>query len=98
MRRILEYSAKILAPLAVLMLAIGSFAGLKATKPDVPQRPQREQVRPVLALPVQFADFQPAIRLYGKTIPGRKVELRALVGGDSASSARCSATCSWATI
>lgn len=80
--RVLRYSAKVLAPLAVLMLAIGSFAGLKATKPDVPQRPQREQVWPVLVQSAEFADFQPQIRLYGKTIAGRKVDLRALVGGE----------------
>jgi len=82
MGRVIGYSAMVVLPLAVLMLAVVSFAALKATKPEVPQRPPREQVWPVMAQTVEFADFQPRIRLYGKTIPGRRVELRALVGGE----------------
>lgn len=81
-RRVLTMSAKILAPVFVLVLGVASFAGLKATRPEVPQRPVREQVWPVNAVPASFSDHQPDIRLYGQVIAGRKVELRALVAGE----------------
>lgn len=81
-RRYLGYAVKALAPLLVLALGAASFAGLRATKPEMPQREAREQVRPVSAREAGFSDFQPDIRLYGRTIAGRKVEMRALVGGE----------------
>ncbi len=78
----MSLSAKALAPVFVLALGVAAFAGLKATKPDVPQRPVREQVWPINAVQAEFSDFQPRIRLYGNTISGRRVELRALVSGE----------------
>jgi multidrug efflux system membrane fusion protein len=81
-RRVLGYTAKVVAPVLVLAVAAVSFIGLKATKPDVPQRPVREQIWPVAAQPATFDDFQPTIRLYGNIIAGRRVDLRALVSGE----------------
>lgn len=81
-RRVLGYAAKVVVPVVVLVLGVVSFAGLKATKPDVPQRPVKAQVWPVAAANAQFADFQPKIRLYGHTIAGRRVDLRALTAGE----------------
>lgn len=75
-------ASKTLAPLLVLALGAGSYAGLKATKPEVPQRPTQEKVWPVRAVAANFSDFRPDLRLYGKTRAGRSVELRALVAGE----------------
>lgn len=80
--RFLTFTAKISAPVLVLVLAAVSYAGLKATKPEVPQRPVREQVWPVKTVKAHFSDHQPSIRLYGQTSAGRRVELRALVPGE----------------
>ena len=72
---------KVLAPVAVLAAGWASHAGLKATRPEVPQRPAQIKVWPVKATPVKFANYQPKLRLFGQTTTGRRVELRALVAG-----------------
>ena len=81
-RRVLGYAAKVIAPVLVLVLGVVSFVGLTATKPDVPQQPVRVQIWPVAVEPARFSDYQPRMRLYGHTIAGRKVDLRALTGGE----------------
>lgn len=81
-RRMLAFTAKVVAPFLVLTVAVVSFVGLKATKPDVPQKPVSEKVWPVTAATAKVADFQPDIRLFGNAISGRRVELRALVAGE----------------
>lgn len=78
----LGYTAKVLVPVLVLVVGVVSFVGLKATRPEVPQRPAREQVWPVKAVTASFSDFQPHMRLYGQSIAGRRVELRSLVAGE----------------
>lgn len=80
--KILSVSAKTLAPIFVLALGISSFAGLKATKPEVPQRPAQEQVWPVKAVEAEVSNFRPELVLYGQTVAGRRVELRSLVAGE----------------
>lgn len=82
LRRVLTISAKTLAPVLVLALGIATFAGLKATKPEVPQRPLQEQVWPVKAVEADITNFQPYLTLYGQTVSGRRVELRSLVSGE----------------
>jgi len=79
--RTMSNAMKVALPLLVLALGAVSYAGLKATRPDVPSRPAQEKVWPVLAAPVTFSDFKPEVRLYGETVAGRVVELRALVAG-----------------
>ncbi|MGI9408010.1 MAG: efflux RND transporter periplasmic adaptor subunit [Hyphomicrobiaceae bacterium] len=74
----------IMAFAAALVLAFG-YAGYKylvATKPEPNRRPAQEKVSFVKTVPVTFADYQPMLKLYGETVAGRKVELRALVSGD----------------
>ncbi len=82
LRRALSLSAKTLAPVLVLALGIASFVGLKATKPEVPQRTIKERVWPVKAVAADVANFQPRLTLYGQTVSGRRVELRSLVSGE----------------
>lgn len=82
LRKVLSISAKTLAPVLVLALGIASFAGLKATKPEVPQRPLQEKVWAVKAVEADITNFQPYLTLYGQTVSGRRVELRSLVSGE----------------
>jgi RND family efflux transporter MFP subunit len=82
MRKILNISAKTLAPVLVLALGIVSFVGLKATKPEVPQRAAQVQVWPVKSVEADVSTFRPELVLYGQTVAGRRVELRSLVAGE----------------
>lgn len=82
LRNIMSLSAKTLAPIFVLALAIVSFAGLKATKPEVPQRPAQERVWAVRAIEADVTSFRPELVLYGRSVAGRRVELRSLVAGE----------------
>ncbi|MDA7946832.1 MAG: efflux RND transporter periplasmic adaptor subunit [Hyphomicrobiaceae bacterium] len=75
-------SAKVLVPVLILALGIVSFVGLKATKPSVPQRPLQEKVWPVKVIAADVGTYQPHLTLYGRTVAGRRVELRALVSGE----------------
>lgn len=79
--RLIRLAMKTLTPLVVLALGAASFAGLKASRPEPPERPKRETVWAVRAVPVSFSDHQPSLKLYGETKAGRRVELRSLVSG-----------------
>jgi RND family efflux transporter MFP subunit len=78
----MNISAKTLAPILVLALGIVTFVGLKATKPEVPQRPAREQVWAVKAIEADISTYRPELILYGQSVAGRRVELRSLVAGE----------------
>ncbi len=81
-RRVLIQSAKVLTPICVLAIGIISFVGLEATKPSVPQRPVQEKIWPVRAITADVGTYQPYLKLYGQTVAGRRVDLRALVAGE----------------
>ncbi len=68
--------------LAVLAGAVWGMRWLVDSRAERPQRPARERVYTVTATPVQKADHQPQFLVYGTTIAGRMVELRALVAGE----------------
>ena len=78
----LKFSAKVLLPIAVLLMAAAAYAALKASKPELSKRKASEQISYVKAMEVSFGDHQPQLQLYGETTAGRRVELRALVGGE----------------
>jgi len=82
LRKFLSLSAKILAPVLVLALSVATYAGLKATKPEVPQRLAREQVWAVKAIEADVLTYRPELILYGRSVAGRRVELRSLVAGE----------------
>ncbi len=82
LRTIMNLSTKTLAPIFVLALGIVSFAGLKATKPEVPQRPAQERVWAVKAIEADVTTFRPKLVLYGQSVAGRRVDLRSLVAGE----------------
>ena len=79
--RAMGRTAKVALPLLVLALGAVAYGGLKITRPDITGREEREKVWPVRAEEIAFSDYKPEIRLYGVTVPGRQVELRALVAG-----------------
>ncbi|MEC9367643.1 MAG: efflux RND transporter periplasmic adaptor subunit, partial [Pseudomonadota bacterium] len=81
-RSFLRLAGKAVIPAFILLLALATYSGLKATKPEVPQRPKRATTLTVRTEPVKFADHQPTLTLYGQTVAGRRVELRSLVAGE----------------
>jgi len=69
-------------PIVILAAAGGIVALLMATRPQLTPHPPEERVWTVGAQTVTFADIQPELKLFGEVVPGRKVELRALVAGE----------------
>jgi len=81
LRALGRMSLKTLAPIIVLALSFVTFVGLKATKPEVPQKPRVERSWPISVVSAEVTDYQPSLKLYGRTIAGRQVEFRSLVSG-----------------
>ncbi|MEO1607782.1 MAG: efflux RND transporter periplasmic adaptor subunit [Pseudomonadota bacterium] len=73
--------AQILLPALVIAAAIGAYNYLHLTKPPARKKPAQEIVLPVETIKIAFTDHQPDLTLYGTTVAGRQVELRALVAG-----------------
>jgi RND family efflux transporter MFP subunit len=73
---------QVLLPLAVLAGAFAGYRYLLDTKPTVPASPPQEAAAPVRAITVTHDSYQPDLTLYGETVAGREVQLRALVAGD----------------
>ncbi|MEM8744188.1 MAG: hypothetical protein AAGF14_06095, partial [Pseudomonadota bacterium] len=82
MSTVLGMSAKVLLPVVVVALAFFVFIVLKDTKPSVAQRPVQETIWPVKVVTADVGTYQPHLTLYGRTVSGRRVELRALVSGE----------------
>ncbi|MFP4536744.1 MAG: efflux RND transporter periplasmic adaptor subunit [Dichotomicrobium sp.] len=73
---------QILLPLALLAGAYAAYQWLLATKPSVPTQPPQETAAPVRTATVTYSSYQPQLTLYGETVAGREVQLRALVTGE----------------
>jgi RND family efflux transporter MFP subunit len=72
---------KFLVPLAILAAAMGGYIALKASKPE-PRKPKIvEKAWPVDARAASVETVTPTLKLFGKTVANRSVELRALVAG-----------------
>lgn len=72
---------QLLLPVVVVAIGYAGYSYLKATKPQAPERPAKPAIYAVAAVPVTFATVQPQLTLYGSTVAGRQVEIRALVSG-----------------
>lgn len=73
--------AKLILPLIILVTAGLAYGVLKAAKPQPKAPKQVEKTWPVHSKKVKAETITPTLKLYGKTVPGRQVELRALVAG-----------------
>lgn len=69
-------------PLALLAGAFALYQYLLATKPTVQSSAPQEAAAPVRAVTVRHSSYQPGLTLYGETVAGREVQLRALVAGE----------------
>lgn len=78
----LKKLARRLFPLLVLAGAVLVFMILSATRDEITPQAPSERVWNVEATSVEFADVQPELQVFGEVVPGRKVELRALVAGE----------------
>lgn len=77
-RRFLRF----LLPLLIVTAAGGAYFLLSITQPQVVPEAPEERIWTVNASTVEFADIQPELQVFGEIVPGRKVELRALVAGE----------------
>lgn len=80
-RRLSRAAMKTLLPILLLAAGYAGYAYLKATRPETPKQPISEQVFAVATVPVQRQTAQPTLSLYGTTVAGREVDIRALVSG-----------------
>lgn len=82
--RVIRGFFQLLLPVLVIAAGIGVYNYLKATKPEAPKRQAKPNVFAVKVVPVAFTTVQPQLTLYGSTVAGRRVEIRALVAGQVA--------------
>jgi RND family efflux transporter MFP subunit len=73
---------KILLPVGLIAASLLVAGYLRATKPAVQPAPASERVWVVSAEPVELADQQPVLKLYGDIVAARDVTLRPFVGGE----------------
>ena len=57
------------------------YTYLTSTKPEPPVRPKQERAFTVTSIHARAGDFQPKLTLFGSTVAGRQVDIRALVSG-----------------
>ncbi len=75
------FGLKALLPIAVLTGAVMGYGLLKASKPSLKKPKVVEKVWAVDVIDAVAKNITPTLHLYGKTVAGRQVELRALVAG-----------------
>lgn len=68
-------------PALIIAGAFAAYNYFEATRPVAPQRLAQPTVYPVRAKTVDFATVQPELELFGTTVAGRQVDIRALVAG-----------------
>lgn len=73
---------KFLLPVVIIGLASASMNFLVASKPEVNSRAPREKAYAVETKLIEPISYRPQLTLYGTVSAGRKVDLRALVGGE----------------
>ena len=72
---------KLIVPVAIIIGAFMGYGYLSDSKPK-PKKPKIvERSWPIDVMPAKFASVTPTMKLFGKTVANRQVELRALVSG-----------------
>jgi multidrug efflux system membrane fusion protein len=79
--RVFGATFHVILPFLLLGVAIAAYFQLQQSKPVNPTSVPRENVVVVETIPVILKSHQPMLTLYGTTVSGREVELRALVAG-----------------
>ncbi len=79
--KLARITLKVLLPVAVIAAGYASYTYLTATKPEPPVRPKQERTFTVNSIVARAGDFQPKLTLFGSTVAGRQVDIRALVSG-----------------
>lgn len=77
----LRVLAKLVLPLLVIAAGFAGYQYFLATKPEPPRKPKAERAFNVRTALIDLVDVRPTITLYGNTVAGREVDIRALVGG-----------------
>jgi membrane fusion protein, multidrug efflux system len=73
---------KTLLPIGLIAASLLVAGYLRATRPAVQPAPPTERMWVVSAQPVELADQQPILQLYGDIVAARDVRLRPFVGGE----------------
>jgi len=71
----------VVVPGIILVLAVATFAWLRATRSEARPEPARERVWAVAAERIRPVDVQPPVSAFGEVIAGRVADLRPLVSG-----------------
>ncbi len=80
-RRVFRVLMQMALPIAVLALGYGGYMYLRLTGPETPKQPNQERVFSINSVVVSPANVQPDLKLYGETVSGRQIDIRALVSG-----------------
>lgn len=78
---LLRRSAKVLVPIALVLLGVVIAAALIATRPQVAPKPVVEKVWTVAAIPASASDIRPTRKFYGTVVAPHEVEIRPEVAG-----------------
>ncbi len=81
LRRFSRGLLKAVLPLVMVGLGFAGFKYLKATRPEAPKQPQMERAFAVETIIAKRTNARPSVTLYGNTVAGRQVDIRALVAG-----------------
>jgi RND family efflux transporter MFP subunit len=73
--------ARVLVPIALLLLAVVVAGALIATRPQVAPKPVVERSWTVAAVPAEPTDIRPVRRFYGTIVAPRQVDIRSEVAG-----------------
>ncbi len=80
-RRVIHRLGQTILPVLVIALGYASYSYLEQTRPEKNKRPVQEYVFSVKSIPAKAETIQPNLKLYGSTVSGRRVDIRALVAG-----------------
>lgn len=78
---ILRRAAQTILPLMIVAGGYVAFKYLVGTRPPPPVKPVEEKAFSISSKVVERRDYQPTIQAFGKTVAGRKVDIRSLVSG-----------------
>lgn len=77
----LRIATKALLPLAIIAGGYFGYLHLVASRPETPVQPKKELAFTVRSVEARAGSYQPTLKLFGSTVAGRQVDIRALVSG-----------------